>query len=148
MGSSFLVSKILLDLRSNKARQIKEITKNNPIHKAKQKRGAVPKRGKEHASCSLASDWPRFKPIIKHCDDDELDALYLTLFSAGAIICDTVPKSNQINSHRIIGWFLRRGGGKPVYPEKNLSKQIREPTNWTHMGRQVSRWNPDGTDGR
>ena len=134
MGSSFLVSKILLDLRSNKARQIKEITKNNPIHKAKQKRAAVPKRGKEHASCSLASDWPRFKPIIKHCDDDELDALYLTLFSAGAIICDTVPKSNQINSHRIIGWFLRRGGGgEPVYPEKNLSKQIREPTNWTHM---------------
>ena len=31
-------------------------------------------------------------------------------------------------------WFLRRGPGKPEYPEKNLSEPGREPTtNSTHI---------------
>ena len=67
------------------------------------------------------------------------NALYLraeSVFSAQGHLLGA-QKSNQINSHQNLWWFLRRGE-KPEYPgEKPLWEQSREPKNSNHMSRQV-----------
>ena len=62
-----------------------------------------------------------------------------TVFSAVALIGDTAQKSIQLKSNRTKSKVGFCGEGKPEYPEKNLSVQIREPTNSTHIRHRVHR---------
>ena len=52
-------------------------------------------------------------------------------------------KSNQINIHMV---FEERG--KPEYPDKNLTEEIREPTNSTHLWHRIWESNPGHIGGR
>ena len=53
-------------------------------------------------------------------------------------------KSTQIKSSRMLVFGER---GKPEYPGKNLSQQIREPTNSTHICFQIRESNPGHING-
>ena len=56
--------------------------------------------------------------------------LWSSVFSTVALIGGTVQKSNQlISNHRLV----LKESEKPEYPEKNILKQSREPTNSTHI---------------
>ena len=57
------------------------------------------------------------------------------MFQAEELVGSWTSEIKSINTYQIILVFEERG--KPEYPEKNLSEQIREPTNSTHIWRCI-----------